>query len=360
MGHLGDKGPCGGCGEAVQEPDRRVWHKRAEKAPLAFGHSPRDIFGTVKGPVKGTGLARGRRALHEAGMEFDLPDIDPSRPVLIAGPTASGKSALALSIARSSGGVIVNADALQVYENWRLITARPSRAEEEAATHLLYGHIPFDQPYSVGHWLREVAPLLSGGPRPIIVGGTGLNFTALTEGLVDIPLTPQKVRAKGEALLAAEGIDAMLAALDEETLSRIDQQNPARVARAWEVFETTGRGLAAWQDDTPPPLLARDQATALVMMPERDVLRARIERRFDRMLADGALEEARANLPHWDPKAPSSKAIGAPELIAHLKGEITLDEARSRAIVASQQYAKRQRTWFRARMKTWQTITFPT
>lgn len=293
-------------------------------------------------------------------MEFDLPDIDPARPVLIAGPTASGKSALALSIARASGGVIVNADALQVYANWRIVTARPSEAEEEAAPHLLYGHIPGEQPYSVGHWLREVAPLLTGDQRPIIVGGTGLNFTALTEGLVDIPLTPLDVRARGEALIADAGIGAMLAALDQDTLARIDQQNPARVARAWEVQETTGRGLASWQDETPPPLLPLSDATPLVMLPERDVLRERIERRFDMMLADGALEEARGNLATWDPKAPSSKAIGAPELIAHLQGEISLAEARSRAIIASQQYAKRQRTWFRARMKAWQSITFRT
>lgn len=286
-------------------------------------------------------------------FESVIAGIDPARPVLIAGPTASGKSALGLSIARSQGGVIVNADALQVFENWRIITARPSVSEEEVAPHALYGHVPGDQEYSVGHWLRDVAPYLAGPERPIIVGGTGLNFTALTEGLAEIPPTPAEVRAEGEALLQNRGLSAMLADLDPETLARIDQRNPARVARAWEVQATTGKGLAAWQDDTPPPLLPLENACPLVLDAPRDWLRDRIARRFDMMLAAGALDEARANLPTWSPKWPSSKAIGARELIAHLKGEMSLDDAREAAIIASQQYAKRQRTWFRSRMANW-------
>lgn len=292
-------------------------------------------------------------------LTADLTTIPPDKPVLIAGATASGKSALALRIAETGGGVIVNADALQVFANWRIVTARPSPEEEARAKHLLYGHIPGDQDYSVGHWLREVAPILQGPERPIIVGGTGLNLTALTEGLADIPLTPPAVRAEGEARLAASGLEALLADLDAKTLSRIDQRNPARVARAWEVQRTTGRGLADWQDDTPPSLLPLETACALHLDADRDWLRDRIERRFDLMIAEGALDEARANLPGWDPRAPHAKAIGAPELIAHLKGEITLDEARDRAIIASQQYAKRQRTWFRKRMKAWRAIPLP-
>lgn len=308
----------------------------------------------------GVALRLGAMARHVRPMDFDVSTLDTERPVLIAGPTASGKSALAMSIARSGGGVIINADALQVFENWRIVTARPSTAEEEAAPHHLYGHVPGEVLYSVGHWLREVAPFLTSGARPIIVGGTGLYFSALTEGLAEIPLTPSKVRARGEALLSDQGVSALLAALDPHTLARIDTQNPARVARAWEVQETTGRGLASWQDDTPPPLLPLSAAQPLVLMPERDFLRRRIERRFDAMLAEGALDEARGNLAKWSPTLPSAKAIGAPELIAHLKGEMTLEEARSRAIIASQQYAKRQRTWFRARMRDWKTLTFPT
>lgn len=290
---------------------------------------------------------------------FDVTSIPHDQPVLIAGPTASGKSALALAIAEAGGGVIVNADALQVFANWRVVTARPSPEEEARAPHLLYGHIPGHQDYSVGHWLREVAAILQGPVRPIIVGGTGLNLSALTEGLADIPLTPPEVRAEGEQRLAEGGIASLLVDLDPDTLARIDQRNPARVARAWEVQRTTGRGLAAWQDDTPPPLLPLSQATALVMNADRDWLRERIERRFDLMLEGGALDEARANLANWDPKAPHAKAIGAPELIAHLRGEMTLNEAREAAIIASQQYAKRQRTWFRKRMKYWQAIPLP-
>ena len=282
--------------------------------------------------------------------------VQDDQPVLIAGATASGKSALALAIAEASGGVIVNADALQVFENWRVVTARPSADEEARAPHLLYGHIPGDQDYSVGHWLRDVAPILTGPQRPIIVGGTGLNLTALTEGLADIPLTPPAIRKEGEARLSEAGLPALLADLDPDTLARIDKRNPARVARAWEVQRTTGRGLASWQDDTPPPLLPLSAARAFHLDAERDWLRDRIERRFDIMLQDGALDEAQRNLATWDSKAPSSKAIGAPELIAHLKGEITLEDAREAAIIASQQYAKRQRTWFRKRMRNWQVI----
>jgi len=289
-------------------------------------------------------------------MEIDLSELDPAAPVLIAGPTASGKSALALAIARAQGGLVINADALQVFENWRILTARPSRAEEELAPHALYGHVPGDSAYSVGVWLREVAPLLSGERRPIIVGGTGLYFSALTEGLADIPETPPAVRTEADARMAQEGQAALLAELDPETAARIDQHNPARVQRAWEVQRTTGRGLAAWQDDTPPPLLPRDRATSLVIDAPRDWLRDRIARRFDAMLAAGALEEARANRDGWSDSLPSAKAIGARELIAHLDGRLSLDEARDRAITASQQYAKRQRTWFRARMGAWRHV----
>ncbi len=289
-------------------------------------------------------------------MDFDIASLDPALPVLIAGPTASGKSALALAIARAQGGVVVNADALQVFANWRVLTARPDAAQEAIAPHALYGHVPGDSTYSVGHWLRDVAPLLDGGARPIIVGGTGLYFSALTEGLAEIPPTPDAVRAEADARLAREGHGAMLAELDGATSARIDVLNPARVQRAWEVQRATGRGLAAWQDTTPPPLLPLGRAQALVIDAPRDWLRDRIARRFDAMLAAGALDEARGNLDGWSDALPSAKAIGARELIAHLQGALSLDEARARAITASQQYAKRQRTWFRARMGDWRRI----
>ena len=284
-----------------------------------------------------------------------LPEISTDRPVLIAGPTASGKSALALKIAARHGGVIVNADALQIYGNWRVLTARPSKHEESQAPHHLYGHVPYDGDYSVGHWLREVTPFLNGA-RPIIVGGTGLYFKALTEGLAEIPPTPSGIRQTADARRKGEGHAGMLAELDPETQSRIDGLNPMRVQRAWEVQQTTGRGLAAWQDDTPAPLLAVQDAHALVLDAERDWLADRIDRRFDLMIEHGALDEARANLATWDPALLSSRAIGAPELIAHLKGELSLEDAIDAAKIASRQYAKRQRTWFRARMKDWHPI----
>lgn len=284
--------------------------------------------------------------------------IGRERPVLIAGPTASGKSALALEIAVRLGGVIVNADALQVFENWRVLTARPSRDEEAVARHALYGHVPGDMAYSVGHWLREVAPLLDRA-RPILVGGTGLYFTALTEGLAEIPPTPPEVRATADARLAAEGHAALLAELDPDTVARIDTLNPVRVQRAWEVQTATGRGMASWQDETPAPLLPLDAVATVLVDADRDWLSDRIERRFDAMLANGALEEAARNLDGWDPGLPSAKAIGAPELIAHLRGEITLEAARERAQTATRQYAKRQRTWFRSKMRGWQPLALP-
>ena len=285
------------------------------------------------------------------------PDIPAEMPVLIAGPTASGKSALALEIAETRGGVIVNADAIQVYRNWRVLTARPSPAEEARAPHRLYGHVAHDAAYSVGDWLREVAGILQGEARPIVVGGTGLYFTALTEGLAEIPATPSEVRVEATARLEAGGLAALLADLDDETLARIDQMNPMRVQRAWEVQRATGRGIAAWQDDTPPPLLPPEACARLVVDAPKDWLNPRIERRFDQMLEAGALDEARANLPGWNPAHLSAKAIGAPELIAHLNGEISLAQAREAAIVGTRQFAKRQRTWFRARMKGWQRLS---
>lgn len=284
---------------------------------------------------------------------MDLSTIPADRPVLIAGPTASGKSALALRIARQQGGVVVNADAIQVFENWRVLTARPSPEDEAAAPHALYGHVAYDADYSVGHWLREVEPLLNAGARPIITGGTGLYFTALTEGLADIPKTPPEVRELANEIISKQGLDTLLSGLDDKTLSRIDQQNPMRVQRAWEVQQATGKGLAHWQDSTPPPLLPLGRCTAIVVEADKEWLTPRIDCRFDQMLDMGAMDEARANLDHWDPALLSSKAIGAPELIAHLQGTISLDEAREAATIATRQFAKRQRTWFRARMKTW-------
>ena len=289
---------------------------------------------------------------------FDPSKYPADKHVLIAGPTASGKSALALEIATQQGGVVVNADALQIYDNWPILSARPSEADEAAAPHALYGHVSGDQSYSVGHWLRDVAPLLK-KDRAIIVGGTGLYFTALTEGLAEIPATPADVRDLANQRVSTEGFEALRAELDDETLRRIDTLNPMRVQRAWEVQHMTGKPIWQWQDDTPPPLLNKEQYVTALMDADKNWLNTRIETRFDMMLQAGALDEARANLNSWSPEAPSAKTIGASELIQHVQDELSLDRVREKVTILTRQYAKRQRTWFRSRMSHWEKLHLP-
>ena len=300
--------------------------------------------------------AKNPRVRQTASPLIDLRALSREKPVFIAGPTASGKSALALEVAEVTGGLIVNADALQVYDGWNILTARPPAEDLARAPHALYGHVSYRDSYSAGQWQRDVLALLEQYPNPIIIGGTGLYFATLTQGMSDIPATPTSVRQAADAKRADDGLDALLADLDPETLARIDQQNPMRVQRAWEVQATTGRGLAAWQDETPPPPCPLDQVQAFVMDADRDWLGARIDRRFDAMIDAGALEEARAMEPDWDPARLSSKAIGAAELIAHLRGALNLEDAREKAKISTRQFAKRQRTWFRSKMKSWTSI----
>lgn len=276
-------------------------------------------------------------------------------PILIYGPTASGKSELALRLAERFDAVIVNADASQIWSNWQVLTARPGADDVARAPHALYGHLPFDATYSAGHWLREVTPRLTDGTRPILVGGTGLYFKALTEGLVAIPEIPATLRLEADTRRLAEGHESLLAEIDAETRGRIDTANPMRVQRAWEVYKATGRGLAAWQADTPPPVLPLSEAVPIQVSAPADWLTPRIAQRCDVMLAEGALEEARTNAPIWSPDLLSMKVIGAQELIAHVQGDLPLETARERTIVATRQYAKRQRTWGRARMQNWLT-----
>ncbi len=272
-------------------------------------------------------------------------------PVLIAGPTAAGKSALAMEIAARDGRVVVNADALQVHDSWRVLTARPSAADEASVPHALYGHLPRGTAWSVGHWLRELVPLLD---RPVvIVGGTGLYLSALTDGLAEVPEVPAAVRAEADRLLAEQGLAALLAGVDAATAARIERANPARVQRAWEVLRATGRGLADWQAAGSRPLLPERAAERLLVNPPRDILAKRIDERFDAMLREGALDEVSAALPHWQDGAAWTRAIGAPELRDHLLGRMTLADATDRAKAATRQYAKRQRTWFRRRMAGW-------
>ena len=284
-------------------------------------------------------------------MQINIP---PDRHVLIAGPTASGKSALALKIAQAQGGLVVNADALQVYDGWRILTARPDDHDLAAAPHALYGHIGTDSPYSVGDWLKDVAPLFP-KQRVIIVGGTGLFFEALTKGLAPIPKISDEIRAQADGMTP----EALRAALDAETRARIDLHNRARVQRAWEVQAQTGQSITRWQAETPAPMLALEDTTPLVLEAPKEWLTPRIETRFQQMLAQGVLDEARMMAPNWNPHAPSSKAIGAAELIAHVRGEMTREDAAQAVTIATRQYAKRQRTWFRKRMKDWHQITMP-
>jgi tRNA dimethylallyltransferase len=284
-----------------------------------------------------------------------LDTIPPDRPVLIAGPTASGKSALALALAQRQGGTVVNADALQCFADWRVLTARPGPAEEARAPHALYGHVGWGRGYSVGDWLRDLRPLLS-GTRPIVVGGTGLYFRALTEGLAEIPPVPPELRAEAEARLARIGLPALAAELAAEVRADLDLANPARVLRAWEVARATGRSIRDWQAETPPALLPPEGATRLLLEAPKPWLDPRIAARFDAMLAGGALEEARAVLPRWDPRLNAAQAIGAPELVAHLRGELDLETAREMGVRATVRYAKRQRTWFRRRMRGWRAL----
>jgi len=306
-------------------------------------HSPGPPWGTVA-ETKGTPLGL------LASLSRDL-------PLLLAGPTASGKSALALEVAARDGRVVVNADALQVFECWRVLTARPTLAEEAALPHALYGHVGRGQDYSVGHWLREVAGLLD---RPVvIVGGTGLYFAALTEGLAVVPAIPAAIRAEADARRVAGGVAGLLAGLDAATAARIDQANPARVQRAWEVLHATGRGLACWQAETGAPVLPAGAAQAVVLQPETGWLDARIARRFAAMLERGVLQEVEAVLPQWDAARPWARAIGAADLVALLRGEISRDAAVAAAILASRRYAKRQRTWGRSRRAGWQAVGLP-
>ncbi|MEP2029997.1 MAG: tRNA (adenosine(37)-N6)-dimethylallyltransferase MiaA [Paracoccaceae bacterium] len=283
----------------------------------------------------------------------DLPIIRPDATILIAGATASGKSALALRIAEQYGGVIVNADASQVFDCWRVVTARPSVIDEKRAPHLLYGHLPYDSPYSTGHWLRELTPLLNGPDRLIIVGGTGLNFTALTKGLADIPLVPNQIREDGNTLALSE----LIVQTDPATLARIDTNNRARVQRAWEVERATGRPLHDWQDNTGPPLLPLDETVPIVVDVPKPTLDTRIAQRFDIMIEEGALDEVKKMQSMYDPRLPAFKAIGVPDLMDHLTIGTSLEVACKSAVTATRQFAKRQRTWMRSKMQDWHWVS---
>jgi tRNA dimethylallyltransferase len=275
------------------------------------------------------------------------------RALLVAGPSCSGKSALALGLAQALGGVVINADSMQVYRELRVLTARPTEAEEALVPHRLYGVRPAAEPASVAWWrdaaLAEMAAARAAGRLPILCGGTGLYFAALTSGLADIPDPGAAARAEARALLAEQGAPALhaaLAAVDPETAVRLCPSDGQRLARAWEVWRGTGRGLAAWQLQGARPAAWR--FAAIRLDPPRPALLAAIAQRFAAMLRQGAIGEVAALLAQGlDSRLPAMRATGVPQLAAYLAGSISLEEAARRAILASGQYTKRQATWLR-------------
>jgi tRNA dimethylallyltransferase len=283
------------------------------------------------------------------------------RAVLIAGPTASGKSALAVAIAAATGGLVVNADSMQIYRELRILTARPSPEEEAQAPHRLYGHVPAATSRSVGDWLDEAAAVLAeaeaAGRPAIFVGGTGLYFEALTRGLAEVPAIPPAVRAHWRERAARDGAEALhaeLARRDGEGAARLRPSDTQRVTRALEVIEATGRSLAAWHDDPSPALLPPERAIRIVVEPERAELHRRIAIRFRAMVEVGAVEEAAAFAAlGLSSDLPATRAIGVAALADAAAGRIGLDAAIERAIAETRQYAKRQSTWMRGRMADW-------
>jgi tRNA dimethylallyltransferase len=281
--------------------------------------------------------------------------------ILIAGPTASGKSALGLALADKLGGVIVNADSMQVYRDLRVITARPTPAEEAAAPHVLYGHVDAAERYSVGAWRVDAAAALATADRDgrtaIVVGGTGLYFESLSKGLAAVPPIAPDIRAAVRARLEAQGsaaLHAELAQVDPVTAQRLMPADRSRIARALEVVLATGRSLSDWHRDGMPPVLDADHAIKVFLDPERSALQRRIETRFAAMLATGALAEVAALAGRGlDPALPAMKAHGVPWLIRHLRGEIELEEAAAGGVRDTWRYTKRQATWFRNRMPDW-------
>jgi tRNA dimethylallyltransferase len=287
-----------------------------------------------------------------------------NKAVLIAGPTASGKSALALELAQRTQAVIINADSMQVYRDLRVITARPTPDEETLAPHRLYGQVDAAVNFSAGAWVADAAVVLAEARAqqrlPIFVGGSGLYFKALTRGLAAVPPVPAAVREGVRARLEIDGVEALhaeLARRDPAAAERLEPRDRTRIARALEVVEATGRSLTVWHRDGLPPLLPPGTFFAVFLEPDRDRLYAGIDARFAAMLQAGALQEVAALAARQlDPLLPAMKAHGVPALIRHLKGEITLDEAAEIGCADTRHYAKRQFTWFRHQLPEFQWV----
>jgi tRNA dimethylallyltransferase len=275
--------------------------------------------------------------------------------ILIAGPTASGKSALALVLAETLGGTVVNADSMQVYGDLRIITARPAPEEERRVPHRLYGHVDAAVNFSVGRWCTEAADALAAtkreGRTAIVVGGTGLYFSALTRGLAAVPPIPAQIRDEVRTRLVNEGVEKLYAELaqrDPATAERLTPRDRSRVTRALEVVLATGRSLTQWHEDNMPASVDAARAVKIFLTPDRDELLRRIDARFDAMMTAGAMDEVRALAARkLDASLPAMKAHGVPWLIRHLNGEIALAEAVEGGKRDTRQYTKRQATWFR-------------
>jgi tRNA dimethylallyltransferase len=281
--------------------------------------------------------------------------------VLIAGPTASGKSALALSLAKTLNRVVINADSMQVYRDLRIITARPSPDEERAVPHRLYGHVDAAVNHSVGHWFRDaqavLAEIATTGKTPIFVGGTGLYFKALLTGMAAIPPIDPDIRAHFNARLETDGVEALHAELnsvDPLTASRLMVRDRSRILRALEVLEATGRTMDEWHGDGLPGLLDAVGAIKIFLTPEREQLKGRIAARFNAMLDHGALDEVKAlDARKLSGTLPAMKAHGVPWLRKFFRGEISREAAAEGAVMDTRRYAKRQVTWFRNQMPGW-------